>query len=143
METSPAVEPVRRSLEAEGSERAAWAARFFQTIDAMDSEGFAAYFAAQGSFRMGNAPASSGRAAIREFVRGFFSALSGISHSIKGIWESSQTLISEGTVTYRTHNEQVIELGFFGIMKFEDDLIREYRVYIDPAPLMAALKGQR
>ena len=135
-------EPVQSSLGSEEGKRAAWAARFFQTIDAMDSEGFAAYFTPGGSFRMGNAPAYVGRPAIEEFVRGFFAALSGISHNTTGLWENSQTLIAEGIVTYRTQNEQVVELGYFGIMEFEGDFVREYRAYIDPAPLMAALRGE-
>ena len=137
-----AAESVRSSFPEE-TERAAWAARFFRTIDAMDSAGFAAYFTPGGSFRMGNAPAAVGRPAIKEFVRGFFAALSGIGHNTTGLWENSNTLISEGIVTYKTPNGQVIELGYFGVMEFEGDLIRSYRAYIDPAPLMAALHGPR
>jgi ketosteroid isomerase-like protein len=132
---------VRSSFGLEDTKRAAWAARFFQTIDAMDSAGFAAYFTPDGSFRMGNTPAAAGRDAIEEFVRGFFAALSGIGHNTTGLWDGPQTLISEGVVTYRTHSDKVIELGYFGIMEFEGDLIRNYRAYIDPAPLMAALQG--
>ena len=136
-----AVEKVRSIVGPEEAGRAAWAARFFQTIDAMDSAGFAAYFTTDGSFRMGNAPAAAGRDLIEEFVRGFFAALAGIGHNVTGLWESPQTLISEGIVTYRTPGDKVIELGYFGIMEFEGDLIRSYRAYIDPAPLMAALQS--
>ncbi len=142
LEAIPTAEPVRSSFP-EAAERTAWAVRFFQTIDAMDSVGFAAYFTPGGSFRMGNAPATVGRGAIKEFVRGFFAALSGISHNITGLWEGSQTLISEGIVTYQTPNGQAVELGYFGIMEFEGELVRDYRAYIDPAPLMAALRNQR
>jgi ketosteroid isomerase-like protein len=139
--TLPETEPVRSILGQEEKKRAAWAARFFQTIDAMDSEGYAAYFTQDGSFRMGNTPAAVGRASIEEFVRGFFAALSGIGHNTTGLWEGPETLISEGVVTYHTQSGKVVELGYFGIMEFEGDLIRNYRAYIDPAPLMAALQG--
>jgi hypothetical protein len=137
----PVAEAVQSIIGSEDSERAAWAARFFQTIDAMDSPGFAAYFTPNGSFRMGNTPAATGRDSIEEFVRGFFAVLSGISHNTTGLWEGPQTLISEGIVTYRTQNDKIIELGYFGVMEFEGDLVRNYRAYIDPAPLIAALQG--
>ncbi|MBC8101713.1 MAG: nuclear transport factor 2 family protein [Cytophagales bacterium] len=141
MATNLPVGTVHDSMGSESTERAVWAARFFQTIDAMDSPGFAAYFLPDGSFRMGNAPASVGRDAIETFVRGFFAALGGIGHQITGLWENQDTLLSEGVVTYQTHSGQTIELGYLGVMEFDGEWIREYRAYIDPAPLMAALQG--
>lgn len=135
------VAPIRDSLSGQGTERAAWAARFFQTIDAMDAAGFAAYFTPSGSFRMGNAPANVGREAIETFVRGFFAMLGGIGHNPTGLWEGPQTVVSEGIVMYRTHDGQTVELGYLGVMEFEGELIRDYRAYIDPSPLMAALQA--
>ncbi len=108
----------------------------------MDSPGFAAYFAPDGSFRMANMPAFVGRTAIEEFVAGFFAALAGLSHNITGLWEGPAALISEGVVSYKTQGGETIDIGYFGVMEFEGDLIRDYRAYLDPAPLNAALQAQ-
>ncbi len=124
----------------ESAGREAWARRFFDTIDAMDSPGFAAFFTEGGSFRMGNTPAFVGRPAIEAFVRGFFSALQGLGHDVTGLWEGPGTLFSEGVVTYTTHSGQNIHLPYLGVMEFDGDLIHDYRAYVDPAPLMAALQ---
>lgn len=132
---------VRDTFGLEGAGREEWAQRVFQTIDAMDAPGFAAYFTPGGSFRMANIPAFVGRKAIEEFVAGFFAALAGLSHNITGLWEGPETLISEGVVSYKTKGGETIDIGYFGVMEFEGDLMRDYRAYLDPAPLNAALQA--
>ncbi len=134
-----AIAPVRSAFEMGTAGREAWARRFFGTIDAMDSPGFAAFFTEGGSFKMGNAPAYVGRQAIEEFVRGFFAALQSLGHNITGLWEGPGTFFSEGIVTYVTQDGQEISLPYLGIMEFDGELIANYRAYVDPAPLMAAL----
>ncbi len=131
--------PVRDTFELESAGREAWARRFFGTIDAMDSPGFAAFFTEGGSFRMGNTPAFVGRQAIKEFVRGFFAGLQGLRHNITGLWEAPTAFFSEGIVTYMTQDGQEVSLPYLGVMEFEGELIRDYRAYLDPAPLIAAL----
>ncbi len=130
---------VRDTFGLESAGREAWARRFFGTIDSMDSPGFAAFFTEGGSFKMGNAPAHVGRQAIEEFVRGFFAALQGLGHNITGLWEGPGTFFSEGIVTYVTQDGQQVSLPYLGIMEFDGDLIENYRAYVDPAPLIAAL----
>ena len=128
------------TFELESAGREAWARRFFSTIDAMDAFGFAAFFTEGGSFRMGSTPAFVGRQTIEEFVRGFFAAIQGLGHDITGLWEGPTAFFSEGIVTYTMHNGSLVTLPYLGIMEFDGELIRDYRAYIDPAPLMAALQ---
>jgi len=134
------VSPIR-DAGVTGEKREAWVSRFFQTIDAMDAAGFAQFFTPDGSFRMGNAPAFVGREAIETFVEGFFAAIAGIGHDVTGLWETDTTLVSEGVAAYRTHDGRSVSIGYLGILEFDGDLIRDYRVYQDAAPLMAALSG--
>jgi len=77
--------------------------------------------------------------ARRFFVRGFFAALQGLGHNITGLWEGPGTFFSEGIVTYVTQDGQQVSLPYLGIMEFDGDLIENYRAYVDPAPLIAAL----
>ena len=107
----------------------------------MDSPGFAAFFTEGGSFRMGNNPASTGRRAIEDFVIGFLGAIKSLRHQKTGLWELPDTLFSEGQVFYTTHDGQVITHPYLGVMEFEGDLIRAYRAYVDPTPLIAALQS--
>jgi len=134
-----AVASVQDTFGLEIAGREAWANRFFGTIDAMDSPGFAAFFTEGGSFQMGNAPAYIGRQAIEDFVRGFFAALQSLGHNITGLWEGPSVFFSEGIVTYVTQDGQRVTLPYLGVMEFEGELIRDYRAYVDPAPLMTAL----
>lgn len=106
----------------------------------MDSPGFAAFFSEEGTFTMANGQLYKGRAEIENFVRGFFSALEGIGHEVTGVWETPSATFSEGVVSYSLHGGRTVTHPYLGVLEFDGELIRAYRAYLDPAPLVAALQ---
>lgn len=116
--------------------------RVFAVIDARDSPGFAAFFAAQGVFRFGNAEAAVGRGAIQEFVTGFFSALEGIEHRVEAVRSAEGGwLYVHVHVRYRAAGGATGWIPALVALRQGDGGFAEYNVYCDPAPLSALLGG--
>ena len=112
-------------------------AELFAAIDAMDTPGFLDRLSTAAIFRFGSSPAVQGKDAIQAAVDGFFSTIAGVHHKITRQIIDAQTLVCEGIVTYTRHDASTITLPFANFFEFNGDLISDYRVYIDIAPLYA------
>ena len=112
--------------------------KLFVSIDAMDTEGFLGFVAADAEFRFGSAPPVRGHAPIRAAVDGFFSSIAALSHDLQRIVADDDTVVCEGEVTYTRHDGSTIALPFCNVFETDDGLITLYRIYIDVAPLYAA-----
>jgi catechol 2,3-dioxygenase-like lactoylglutathione lyase family enzyme len=110
----------------------------FESVDAMSMGEFSRFYAADGVYQMGNAPAVVGTQDILAFVAGFRSKVARTQHRIKQVWELSNSVICGLEVTYTRHDNKVITLPCCGTLTFEGDKIREARIYIDLAPVLAA-----
>lgn len=133
--------PETRTESGTGTE--AWVAQFFATIDAMQPEALAAYFANDAVFRFGNAPPTQGRAAIREALTGFFGGLGGLRHRVTGVWrgqwERGPVLAVEAEVTYtRPDGSQTPALPATSTLRLTGERIQDYRIFMDISPLFAA-----
>ena len=125
------------------TETETWAAQLFATIESMAPDAFAAYFADDGVFRFGNAPPASGRPAIRAAVAAFFGEIGGLRHRVTGVWtgrwELGPVLAVEAEVTYtRRDGTRTPALPVTSTLRLEDDLIKDYRIFMDISPLFAA-----
>lgn len=112
-----------------------WMKQLFTTIDRKDAEGFALFLTETASFRFGNAPAVIGKEKVRGAVYDFFSKVKGLRHHIVGVWEIGDTVICEGEVTYTIGDNKTFALPFVNIFRMKDDLIADYRIYMDISPL--------
>ena len=112
-----------------------WVEELFRRVDAKDCDGWLGYLAPDARFRFGNAPAVEGRQAIREAVRAFFGAVSGLRHDISDVWRQSDTVISRGAVTYTRLDGSELAVPFATIFEMDGDLIRDYSVYADISQL--------
>ena len=122
-----------------------WMEELFSTIDSMDSAAFAAYITPDGKFRWGSYPEMNGTEAIVQFVTGFFSMLTGLSHNIENIWQADgdpNIILTKGTITYTIPNGEKITLNFLNQFLMEGKMIKEYLIYADPTPLNAAFANQ-
>ena len=111
--------------------------RLFRTIDSKDAEGFAAFLSDNGVFQFGNAPAVSGRDAVKDAVSGFFDTIEGLSHSVMHVWRDEASLACEGEVCYRRLDGSDVVIPFVDVFEFDESLISSYKIYIDIAPLYA------
>jgi ketosteroid isomerase-like protein len=116
--------------------------RLFETIDAMDADGFAAAFTPDGSFRFGNAEAVVGREAIRDSVAGFFSTIGGLHHRLTGVWtgawEHGHVRAVEAEVVYtRQDRTTTPPIPATSTLRMRGHLVQDYRVFVDLAPLLS------
>lgn len=109
----------------------------FEAIDAMDSDRFVSFLTEDGVFRFGSTPAVIGRQAIRDAVQAFFTSISGLSHRVSRVWRDQATLVCEGEVCYRRHDDSEVILPFVNVFELQGDLISKYQIYIDIQPLYA------
>jgi len=112
-----------------------WLRQLFAVIDRKDVEGFVLFLAEDASFRFANFVAVVGRDNIRKAVSSFFSQIKGLQHRIIEVWEYADTVICEGEVTYMRNDDTKLTLPFANIFRMKDNLIADYRIYIDISPL--------
>ena len=115
-----------------------WIAALFATIDRQDAEAFAGFLADDARFAFGNLPAVAGRAAIRDFVAGFFSSIRALSHVVPDAWQAGDAVICRGEVTYTRHDGSVLTVPFANVFRMDGDKVRDYRIYTDASALYAA-----
>jgi ketosteroid isomerase-like protein len=107
----------------------------FDTIDRKDADGFAAFLTEDAVFKMGNGHPVTGKAAIREMVKGFFVGLKGLRHEVTEEWTFGSAALCHGTVTYTRQDGSELRVPFANVLKLQDSLIREYLVFIDVSEL--------
>ena len=112
-------------------------AQSFADIDAFDPDKFAAHLTPDVTFRFGNADPVTGRAAVREAVAGFFSTIDGLTHHIRNVFESGDTVIAQIDVKYRRQDGKTVTVPNADILVYDGDLVRDWQIYIDVTPVYA------
>jgi ketosteroid isomerase-like protein len=106
-------------------------------IDRMDAKAFASHLAEDCVLRYANADEVMGRGAIEEAIAGFFSTIKAISHNVVGEWEVDDTTIIQFEATYTRMDDRRVTVPAVTIYRRGDDLIDDYRIYVDLAPIYA------
>src|SRR5687767_321495 len=109
----------------------------FETVDRMDAQAFANYFTEDGLFTFGNAPTVKGPSEITTAVEGFFASIKGLEHRMLETWSVPGVDVVEVEVTYTRHDGSTVDLTAACIFRGQDDLISDYRIYMDINPLYA------
>jgi ketosteroid isomerase-like protein len=110
----------------------------FADIDRMDADAWASYLAEDATMRFGNEPPVHGRQACRDALASFYELIDGLSHDIVEQWEQGNATIVEANVTYTRKDGQRVTVPVVTIYRTSaDDLIGDYRVFIDLAPVFA------
>jgi ketosteroid isomerase-like protein len=112
-------------------------AGIFADIDAFDPDKFIAHLTEDVVFRFGNGEPVVGRAAVREAVAGFFSTIDGLSHRILNSWDVDDLTIVQADVEYHRKDGKHVTVPNADILTFDGDLVRDWRIYIDLAPVFA------
>jgi len=114
-----------------------WLEKIGKTIDAKDSVGFANFLTEDGIFRFGNQPDVKGRKAVADYVAAFFGMIKSSEHEIVNFWQQGDCIIWQGKVLYTRLDEKKITVNFCNIFYMKGELIEQYLIYIDNAPLFA------
>lgn len=117
--------------------RGALVNNLFKAIDVQDVDRFLTFIDADATFRFGSAPAVAGHVAIAAAVNGFFDTIASLRHEIKNTVSSGSLLVCEGDVTYTRLDGSDVTLPFVNIFEIDDELIVDYRIYVDVGPLYA------
>ena len=112
-------------------------AAIFADIDAFDPDKFVAHLTEDVVFRFGNAEPSIGRAAVREAVAGFFTTIDGLTHHVLNSWDAGDVTIAQIDVEYRRKDGKRVTVPNADILTFDGDLVRNWQIYIDLAPVFA------
>ena len=112
-------------------------ADLFADIDRMDAHAFASHLSEDCRLRFGNAEPVAGRSAIEAAIAGFFGTIKGLSHDIVHQWDVGDTTIIESEVTYTRLDERQVTVPVVTIYRRGDELIDDYRIFIDLAPVLA------
>jgi ketosteroid isomerase-like protein len=116
---------------------ARWWTDLFASVDAKDTRRFLEFLADGAAFRYGSGPAVTGKAAIGDAVDAFFASITSSAHQIGRCWDGSGSAACEGTVRYVRRDSREVEVPFCNVLTLADGRITDYRIYIDPAPLLA------
>jgi ketosteroid isomerase-like protein len=112
-------------------------AQLFADIDAFDPDKFVAHLTPDAKFRFANADPVTGRAAVKEAVAGFFSTIDGLTHHIGNVWEFGDTVVTQIDVEYRRKDGKTVTVPNADILVYDGDLVRDWQIYIDIAPVYA------
>jgi len=107
----------------------------FADVDRMDAKAFASHLAEGCVLRFGNADELVGRDAIEEAIAGFFTTINGLSHRIVDQWNVDGTTITRLEATYTRKDDRQVTIPAVAIWRRGDELIDDYRIYVDQAPV--------
>ena len=137
--TVPSTESSEEKLVEDNTAHDALLQRLFSAIDRKDTAATLACIDSRARFRFGSAPAVTGHAEIGAAIDGFYDTIAGLSHVVDRILDQGEVLVCEGRVTYTRHDGSTVTLPFANIFDLSDGLIMDYRIYVDIAPLYAAV----
>jgi ketosteroid isomerase-like protein len=109
----------------------------FADVDRMDAKAFASYLAEDCVLRFANADEVVGRDAIEQGIAGFFSTIRGLSHPIVEQWDVDDTTIVQTEATYTRLDDRRATVPAITVYRRGGDLIDEYRIFVDLAPIYA------
>ncbi|HEV2932160.1 MAG TPA: nuclear transport factor 2 family protein [Streptosporangiaceae bacterium] len=109
----------------------------FADIDAEDADKFVSHLTPDVRFRFANADPALGRSAVREGVLGFWAMIEGLTHHILNTWDVGDTTVVQAEVEYRRKDGKTVTVPNADILTFEGDLVRDWQIYIDLAPVFA------
>ena len=110
----------------------------FADIDRMDADAWACHLAEDVTMRFGNGDPVHGRQACRDALASFYDQIDGLRHERLGEWERGEATIVESNVTYTRKDGNDVTVPVVTIYRTNgDDMIRDYRVFVDLAPVFA------
>ncbi|MCT4638403.1 MAG: nuclear transport factor 2 family protein [Bacteroidales bacterium] len=82
-------------------------------------------------FVAGNGEPVRGKENIKIVFEEFFQAIKSTAHIVTDMFESDESLVHRGDVTYTRLDNSILTVNFCDVFKMREDLIREYYIYID------------
>ncbi len=109
----------------------------FADIDTLDPDRFVAHLTEDVAFRFGNNDPLVGRAAVRDAVAGFFTSIAGMRHDVLALYEDGDVVVVKADTSYTRPDGAVVVVPNADILTYRGDLVRDWQIYIDLAPVYA------
>jgi uncharacterized coiled-coil protein SlyX len=74
---------------------------------------------------------------LEQAIAGFFSTIKGLSHHIVEQWDVDDTTIVQTEATYTRLDDRRVTVPAITVYRRGGDLIDEYRIFVDLAPVYA------
>ena len=114
-----------------------WLRQLFAAIDAKDTQRFVGFLAEDATFRFGNQPPVHGKPAIGAAVQAFLDSIKACRHEVLGSWRHPDSVVCHGRVTYTRADDTRITVPFTNVMLTRGELVSDYFIFVDSAPLFA------
>ncbi|MBX3042493.1 MAG: nuclear transport factor 2 family protein [Candidatus Kapabacteria bacterium] len=112
-----------------------WIDDLSASIDSMDTAKFVSFMTDDAVLTFGNAPAVAGKDNIFQVIDGFFKSIKKLVHHDYITIQEANKVVVPGTVTYTRHDDTILSVGFCNVFTMKDNLISEYRIYVDISQL--------
>lgn len=112
-------------------------APIFADIDAMQPDSFVAHLSEDVVFQFVNNDPAVGRQAVKDAVEGFYQTIGGMTHHIRNVFWDGDVAIAQIDVEYVRQDGKHVTVPNADILTFEGDLVKDWRIFIDLAPVFA------
>ena len=112
-------------------------AQLVADIDSMDARAFASHLSEECVLRYANNDEVVGRDAIETAIAGFYGTVKGLRHDVVEEWNVGDATILQFEVTYTRLDERQVTVPAVTICRRGDELIDDYRIFIDLTPVYA------
>jgi ketosteroid isomerase-like protein len=103
----------------------------FAAVEANDVEAYAAFFAPNARYQVGNAPLIVGPKGIRDLAAQVMHVVKNVTHDVKAVWEQGNTVICEMEVVYTRFDNKEFRFPCIDVINVEDGQVRDFQAYID------------
>jgi ketosteroid isomerase-like protein len=111
--------------------------RVFATFDAQDVSTLSGFVTDDVALRLGNAEMIKGKAGFVDAVTAFLGSIAAVRHEILSVYTDGDAAIVEFDVHYTRRDGNVVTLPCCNVFRLRDQLIAEYRSYMDATPVYA------
>ena len=105
----------------------------FAADAALDPDLFVQGLTQNATFQLGAHPPVNGREAIKAMLVATFAPFSTVHHQLLAAAEAADILMYEAVVTYHFKDGRTVDASYANVLRFDDDLVRHYRVYLADA----------
>lgn len=89
-------------------------------------------------YRFGSFPAGRGKESFNETWLAISSHIESLSHELLDTWETGDSAVCRGNVTYALSDGRSVTLPFANVFYLSDGKIAEYLIYVDASAVFGA-----
>jgi ketosteroid isomerase-like protein len=112
-------------------------APIFADIDGMDPDKFVAHLSEDVVFQFGNNEPAQGRGAVKAALEAFYPMIDGMTHHVRYLFEEGDVVVAQIDVEYVRKDGKHVTVPNADILTFDGDLVKDWRIFIDLAPVFA------